>query len=271
MCEDQEADIDDAYILKHILRFPHPNSTPNMSLPSAIRAGSALLRPRANLSALTRALTTMTPTPTSTVGNLGPGTEKRFVRIAGASSYATRHDLELFLESHDVERPPSPSPHDLVQGQSDIFQNQAIWIFDAGNAEAASAVAGRISGRVAGMKLVRAAAVDQRVVDDLLAVPGRTRTGASKPSLRKRMNVIQPMTEERGRALLVTNLPFSLPARFLWSFFAAYEIVAIRHLRKSGVASVIFATEEEAARALRERANLPIQNSKSLIGLKAHD
>lgn len=121
---------------------------------------------------------------------------------------------------------------------------------------------------MAGMKLVRAAPVDKRVVDDLMSVP---EPGRGKPSLRRRMNAIKPLVEERGRALLVTNLPFSLPARFLWSFFASYEVVVIRHLRRSGVASVVFVNESEACRALRERSNLPIQGSKMQIGLKMHE
>lgn len=238
-----------------------------MSIPSATRVGTALLRRHQALPSLSRPLSTTTAT------SARPAADRRYVRIAGPSSYATRNDLEDFLRQHGVQpqTPTSvaPATHDLVQGQADVFQNQAVWIYDAGTPAAAADIAGRISGRIAGMKLIRAAAVDQRVVDEMTAVPD---AGAkSRPSLRKRMNAIKPGPEERGRSLLVTNLPFTMPARFLWSFFASYEIIKIKHLRRGGVASVVFSTEEEAYRAMRERSNLPIQNSKTQVSLKMHE
>lgn len=183
-------------------------------------------------------------------------------------------DLEFFLTSHGIA-PTSIADdgtpiHRLVQGQSDVFQNQSIWIYDAGSATAAGDAAARLSGRVAGLKLVRAAAIDNRLVEDMLAAPEQGRNNR-RLSLRRRMNVIQPLPEERGRALLATNLPFNLATRFLWSFFASYEIETVRHLRRSGVACVVFMNEAEAFRAIRERSNLPIQGNRQHIMLKFHD
>lgn len=261
-----------------------------MSLPSAARLSATLFRHRQGLSQAARPFTTQvttTTTPTSSPADQpapyqpapytrgGPGTEKRYVRIAGPASYATRTDLELFLSSHGVSPDAPPGRPELVnglvQGQSDVFQNQSVWIYDAGSAAAAEDVASRISGRVAGLKLVRAAPVDQRLVEEMLAVPEQANNQRrGRTSLRKRMNVIKPEPDERGRALLATNLPYNLSPRFLWGFFASYELVAVRHLRKSGVACLVFSTVEEAYRGMRERANLPIQGNKQQISLKLH-
>lgn len=151
-----------------------------------------------------------------------------------------------------------------------MFQNQSIWVYDAGSASAAGDAAARLSGRITGLKLVRAAAIDDRLVSEMLATPQKGRSNR-RLSLRRRMNVIQPLPEERGRALLATNLPFNLSTRFLWSFLASYEVETIRHLRKSGVACAVFATEDEAYRAMRERSNLPIQGNKQQVILKLHE
>lgn len=255
-----------------------------MSHPSAGRLTSVLFRHRQAISQAARPFSTQTTisSSTSTTADLphtttypGPGTEKRFVRIAGPSSYATKTDLELFLASQGVKpETPTDSPemvHGLVQGQSDVFQNQSIWIYDAGSAAAAADVASRVTGRIAGLKLVRAAPVDLRIVEEMLAVPtAGSSAKKARTSLRKRMNVIRPKPDERGRALLATNLPFNMSPRMLWGFFASYELVSIRHLRKSGVACLVFSTVEEAYRGMRERANLPIQGNKQHIALKLH-
>lgn len=193
-----------------------------------------------------------------------PGTEKRYVRIAGPAAHASQLDISLFLNQHSS----SPAPHTLQQGQSDIYQNHSVWVFDAGSQPDAEKVASRISGRSLGLKLIRAAAVDQRIVDGLLAVPeaGIQR----KATLRKRLNIIAPVGDQRGRALLATNLPYLLQPRLLWAFFGGYDVVDVRHLRKSGVACVVFTTNEEAERALRERSNFALQG-KNVISLKMHE
>lgn len=191
--------------------------------------------------------------------------EKRYVRIAGPSCYASKQDIAIFLKDHDIALPGGLKS--LVQGQSDVYQNHSIWLMEADSQPEAFDVASRISGRVLGMKLVRAVAVDQKLYDGLLAVPQQADRSTS---LRKRMNIISPQKDERGRALLARNLHNQLSSRVLWSFFSAYDVVDVRHLRKSGVACIVFASEAEAERALRERKNLPLQQQQS-IGLKIHD
>lgn len=197
--------------------------------------------------------------------------EKRFVRIAGPASYASREDIELFLKRNGVEKGPSAtsetSSYSLQQGQADVFQNHSIWVFDAGSQDAARVASEKISGKVAGLKLVRAAPIDARLVNEM------TMLSASKnrrTTLRKRMNVIAPTDEERGRALLASNLPVHMPSRVVWSFFGAYEVCDVRHLRKSGVACIVFATADDAHRAMRERSNLRIQNKNTIV-LKMHE
>lgn len=214
---------------------------------------------------------TATATPNSN-GTPTPPTmsAKTYVRIAGPASYATRTDIHQFLNSHHVN-PPSLHPttslphYDLVQGSFDVFQNQSIWLLATPSESVARSIVHKISGRVAGLKLIRAAAIDQRLVDDMMGTSNRSRR-----NLRRRMNVIAPTEEERGRALLATNLPYGLAPRFLWGFFASYEVEAIRHLRKSGVACVVFKDENEACRALRERSNLPVQGNKQCLSLRMH-
>lgn len=241
-----------------------------MALPSATRLPSALLRARPSLAPVPRNLSTAVQ---STTNPKGPGTEKRFVRIAGPSSHATRTDLEYFLSKHGIDScsttPQGSRISNLVQGQADIFQNQSIWIYDAGSSDAAANAAALLSGRVAGMKLVRAAAVDERLVDEMLATPQQAK--GRRMTLRRRMNIIKPDEHERGRTLLATNLPNNMAPRFLWSFFASYDVVDIRHLRRSGVACIVFDSASEAFRAMRERTNLPIQGNKQQVVLRLHE
>lgn len=127
-------------------------------------------------------------------------------------------------------------------------------------------LASRVSGRVLGLKLTRAAAVDQKLYDGLMATPPPSRAS----SLRKRLTIIGPKREERGRTLLVRQLQPNISSRAIWAFFGAYDIVDVRYLRRSGVACVVFQSEEEASRALRERKNIPIQRQFS-ISLKMHE
>lgn len=210
---------------------------------------------------MARQFSTASPAPA-----LSPEKEKRYIRIAGPSSYATEQDLTLFLKNHDVALPKSQAS--IVQGQSDVFQNHSIWLVEAGSQNEAVDVASLISGRVLGLKLIRAAAVDKKMYDNMVAVPGPEQKGRNT-SLRKRMNIIAPTPQERGRALLARNLAFQLHPRVLWSFFGAYDVVDVKHLRRSGVACIVFESKEEAHRALRERNNMVLQGQQS-IALKLH-
>ena len=194
-----------------------------------------------------------------------PPSDKHYVRIAGPSSYANRADVALFLSQNLTTLPESPI---LQQGQSDIYQNHSIWIYDAGSQAEAEKTASQISGKSLGLKLIRAAPVDQRIVDHLTDPP--TKGSFQKASLRKKLNIIAPQGDERGRTLLVSNLPHLLQPRMLWGFFASYEVSAVRHLRRSGVACVIFRTQGEAERALRERANFALSGGH-VVNLKMHD
>lgn len=195
--------------------------------------------------------------------------EKRYVRIAGPSSYASKEDIAYFLGQHDIPIPDGRKS--IVQGQSDIFQNHSVWVMETQSQREASDIASKISGRVLGLKLIRAAAVDQKLYDGLVAPAESQGSDKTKhTSLRKRMAVIAPHKNERGRALLAKNLAHGLYPRALWSFFSAYDVVDVRHLRRSGVACIIFETEQEACRALRERKNVPLQRQYPLA-LKMHE
>lgn len=190
--------------------------------------------------------------------------EKRFVRIAGPASYVSRHDMNIFLEHHGVSS--ESIKRSLVQGQSDIFQNHTVWFLETNSQEDAAEMTARISGRVLGLKLIRAAAVDRRLMENMVGMSDSDK----KVSLRRRMSVIAPSPDERGRALLARNLLQNLQPRVLWAFFSAYDVEDIRLLRRSGVACVVFETAAEANRALRERSNLLLQNQQQ-ISLKMHD
>ncbi|PXF48753.1 hypothetical protein BWQ96_01605 [Gracilariopsis chorda] len=194
------------------------------------------------------------------------GASKHYVRIAGPASYASRCDVLNFLQEQSAL--PSTSPSVLVQGQADIYQNHSVWLYDAGSQDTAEQVASKISGKVMGLKLIRAAAVDKKIADSMLDPPergARTRT-----TLRRRLNLISPSPDERGRSLLATSLPPLLKPRHLWSFFASYDVVDVRLLRKSGVSCIVFTTEAEAERALRERSNISLHGMQT-ISLKMHD
>lgn len=86
----------------------------------------------------------------------------------------------------------------------------------------AKSIVHKISGRVAGLKPIYVAAIDQRLVDDVLGVSDR-----SQRKLRRRMNIIAPTEAERDRAIVATNLPYGLATRFLSGFFASYEVLFI--------------------------------------------
>lgn len=248
-----------------------------MSLSTAVsRLASASTRQRGIITQATRSFATTT-VPTQTQS------EKRYVRIAGPASYASSDDLRLFLGQNGVQLPNFSSSSSecsseehvtapmLVQGQSDVYQNHSVWLYDAGDETRARQIASQISGKVIGLKLIRASPIDQKIVTNMVSPPTTTvRSGRQRTTLRRRMNVIAPTQDEKGRALLATNLPYNLHPRLLWSFFTAYDVLDIRVLRKSGVACIVFENQNEAYRALRERSNLMIQN-KNIIGLKMHE
>lgn len=246
-----------------------------MSLSTAVsRLASASTLQRGVITQATRQFTT-TAIPDQV------RSDKRYVRIAGPASYASTDDIRLFLGQNGVQLPKISSSSMssseekvapmLVQGQADVYQNHSVWLYDAGDAEHARQIASQISGKVVGLKLIRASPIDDKIVRNMITPPATTvRSGRQKTTLRRRMNVIAPSQDEKGRALLATNLPYNMHPRVLWSFFTAYDVLDVRVLRKSGVACIIFESENEAYRALRERSNLMIQN-KNVIGLKMHE
>ncbi|KAI0560074.1 RNA recognition motif [Gracilaria domingensis] len=190
---------------------------------------------------------------------------KQYVRIAGPSCYASSSDIVNFLNEQSIH--VNKSVGSLVQGQSDIYQNHSVWVYNADNQANAEQIVSKISGKVLGLKLIRAAAIDQKIVNSMLNV--QERPGSGRVTLRKRLNLIAPAPDERGRTLLASNLPHLLQPRHLWSFFSNYEVVDVKHLRRSGVACVIFSSQKEAERALRERANLHL-HGKQIVYLKMH-
>lgn len=190
--------------------------------------------------------------------------EKKYVRLAGPASYATRDDVVNFLQEHGLE---PPARNAVVQGQSDVFQNHSIWLIETDSQSAATNIASCISGRVLGLKLVRAAAVDRKLYDRLVAAPvGNARTA----SLRKRLTIIGPKSDERGRTLLIRQLKSIVSPRAIWAFFSSYGVTDVRYLRKSGVACVVFESDAEANRALRERKNVQLQRQHKVL-LKMHE
>lgn len=201
--------------------------------------------------------------------------DRRFVRITGSASNVSGEDVKLFMQRNGVELPENPDTTSLstcygtpipllLQATSDVFQNNATWIYDAGSQEEAKDVCAKLAGKVVGMKLVRASNVDIRLVSDNVKPDNSNR---KRLTLRKRLHVIAPKMEERGRTLLCTNLEVNMSPRSLWSFFSVYDVIDVRMLRRSGVASVVFRNKAEAHRAIRERSNVHLQ-SRARISIK---
>eukprot|EP00171_Calliarthron_tuberculosum_P011401 IDg11401t1 len=147
--------------------------------------------------------------------------DRRFVRISGASSYVSSDDIKLFMQRNDVNLPENPNTTSLsmcydtptpllLQGSSDVFQNYSIWVYDAGTQEEAMEVSTKLAGKMVGMKLVRASAVDIRLISDMVNPNSNNRKRAT---LRKRLHIIAPKIEERGRTLLCTNLEMNMSPR----------------------------------------------------------
>lgn len=270
--------------LPHVTRrFPLLPTVRQLTTSSSTTTGSATTS--TPLSTLSNAVETATSAASATVGSLtnsmdhsqgttSPKDEwsdkeqnfdrlKRYVRLAGPASYSTRDDILNFLQEQGIEPPPKTS---VVQGQSDVLQNHSIWMIETDSQEDAMNMASRVSGRVLGLKLIRAAAVDQKLYDSLMSTPAPSRAS----SLRKRLTIIGPKREERGRTILVRQLQPSVTSRAIWAFFGSYDVVDVRYLRRSGVACVIFQSEDEAFRALRERKNTPIQRQFN-VSLKMHE
>lgn len=167
----------------------------------------------------------------------------------------------------------SPPPM-LAQARSDVYMNHAIWFYEADSAADANDVVNKLTGKVCGLKLVRAAAVDRNVAKE---VPGFIPNPPDRDvaqrgvgfSHRWRMSVIAPSDEERDKALLVVGLPFMVYPRTVWAFFGGYDVAAVRLLRKNGIASVIFREASEAERAMRERGNLQI-SERPKVTVRTH-
>lgn len=263
-------------------RFPLLPTVRHLTTSSSTTTGSATTS--TPLSTLSDVVETVTSAASATVGSLtnsmdnsqgttSPKDEwseeqnfdrlKRYVRLAGPASYSSRDDILNFLQEQGIEPPPKTS---VVQGQSDVLQNHSIWMIETGSQEDAMNIASRVSGRVLGLKLIRAAAVDQKLYDSLMSTSAASRAS----SLRKRLTIIGPKREERGRTLLVRQLQPSVSSRAIWAFFGSYDVVDVRYLRRSGVACVVFQSEDEASRALRERKNTPIQRQFN-VSLKMHE
>lgn len=161
----------------------------------------------------------------------------------------------------------------LGQGLRDVFENTSIWVYDAGSSEAARVVASKLHGKICGLKLTRASPVDERIARELVGrLDGDSIEPRDRPKEKRgrwRMHLIAPDTDERDRTLLLTGLPYLLPPRHIWAFFGTYDVVSVRLLRKSQVASVLFSTVADAKRAHRERANLPM-NIHERMSIQEH-
>lgn len=208
---------------------------------------------------------------TSALGSIPPTGDKRFVRIAGASSYAGVDDIKHFMRTNGVDIPSDvestsksmlndkPLPA-LAQGQADVFQNHSVWVYDAGSQEEAREVSDKLAGKVVGMKLARASTVDSTLVAGMFGERTPNSSFKRKSTLRSRMAIISPAVEERGRTVLVTKLESNMSPRQLWAFFSTFDVIDVKMLRRSGVAAVVMRTKEEAVRAIRERSNIIMQN-----------
>lgn len=177
-----------------------------------------------------------------------------------ASSETSRASSDLPSESERTSASDYPL---LMQVQADPFINHAVWLYDAGTEEEAFTIAQRLAGKVCGLKLIRASSVDEGVASDLSAMPIKSgEDKAARVSRRKRrMAILAPENEERSRTLIISALPEMLSPRYLWGFFGTYGVREVKLLRRDRVASVVFDTEDEARRALRERSNFEIAGS----------
>ncbi len=159
--------------------------------------------------------------------------DKRFVRIAGASNYASAEDIKHFMRRNGVDVPENvdnmslstcndkPLPV-LTQGQADVFQNHSVWLYDAGSYEQAAEISSKLAGKVVGMKLARASTIDSTLVSSLFKLDASPQK--RKVTLRRRMAVISPEIEERGRTVLCTQLEPHMSPRMIWSFFSTFDV-----------------------------------------------
>lgn len=171
--------------------------------------------------------------------------EKRYVRLSGPSSHATRADIELLLRRFNT------APQNLHRSKADVIRNNSIWIYDAGSPSSAQAAADILTGNICGMKLIRATPIDL----------------ARQRPITFRTSSIAPEVGDRQRALFISNLPIGCPPRVLWSFFADYAVTDVRLVHRSGRGYVIFRSSQDALRAFRERSNLSLHGKKRCIRL----
>lgn len=177
--------------------------------------------------------------------------EKRYVRITGFAEHASQMDVHHFLHSRNIPF------RDVVRIFGDVVGNHSVWVYDAGSERAASAAAQGFADAIAGTRLVHAKAVRAKHA----GIVGGLRT----------YGALIPRMDERGRAVKVSNLIPNCPVRFLWAFFSTFAVVDVRLRKNKGVACVVFSSRDEAFRAVRERARLPLENQHTLIEMDMLD
>jgi hypothetical protein len=195
--------------------------------------------------------------------------------VARAPSVVESGETILREDSGSSSKAASGSGTPLLgQGKCDIFMNHSVWMYEAESGADAQDIVRKISGKVCGMRLVRASAVDLNVAKEVPGVVAPERAPEISPGIRLahrwRMGIIAPSPEERDRVLLVVGLPKMVSPRSVWSFFGAYDVIAVRMLRRDGMASVVFRETTEAHRALRERGNLPL-NDHGKVTIKMYN
>lgn len=136
----------------------------------------------------------------------------------------------------------------------DVVCNHSVWVYDAGSERAASVAAKKLAGRTGGTRLVYVKAV-------------RAKHAGIVGGMGK-YNILAPKLEERGRSVRVWNLRENCPARFLWRFLRNFDVVDVRLRKDKRAACVVFETRDEAYRAVRERARLPLDKKEGLIEME---
>lgn len=156
----------------------------------------------------------------------------------------------------------------LAQSKSEAFMNISTWYYEAESPEDARDIASKLRGKVCGLKLIRAAAVDQRVVSEVpgfVMDPPKVDKKRGGPHFPKSIaGLIAPSNEERDRCLLVSGLRHMTYPRTVWGFFRGYDVAHVRMLRKPGIASVVFREVSDMERAFRERSNLKVHGHPDL-------
>lgn len=188
--------------------------------------------------------------------------ESGTTRDSGSTDDVSSVDGSIFNSSSAVRKIPL-----LAQGSSEAFMNISTWYYEAESSEEARDIASKLRGKVCGMKLVRAAPVDQRVVSEVpgfIVGTGQIGNRNRGPDRKREVGLIMPANEERDRCLLVTGLRHMTYPRTVWGLFRGYDIAHVRLLRKAGIASVVFREVSEMERAFRERSNLQVHGHPDL-------